>query len=216
MVLRETDYLKLKILGNRPFDKLSNIKEVEMNQDEISSIQSITVEEIHAGLFDYIKEAFSHQLNTLFKDAGGKLRTAILTRLGLEFPKGMVLDYTFPGFISLMVCNWLHTLIREYGRKFNYKLITFGARAYPNIEMLWSDMQLANSLLIRNHIHISNIRMPPSIIPRNKIEDWEVPSMSLFENSKPTYLITIGNILHHITTDQSNYLLIYCNYRLFI
>lgn len=48
---------------------------------------------------------------------------------------------------------------------------------------------------IRHQINMSNIRRPLSIMPRNKTVEFRgIPSASLFENSRTSYIINIGKV----------------------
>lgn len=96
--------------------------------------------------------------------------------------------------------NWL----KEYGeRQFNNKLMTCGEYLALSSNVARNETMEGSKIQIRQQINTSNIRRPPLIIPRNiEVDMHDVPSMPLFKESKPSYIINIGTI------DQLNYTLL--------
>lgn len=72
----------------------------------------------------------------------------------------------------------------KYDTDYQYNLMEFGKKQkIPSFEMPWTDMQEGNNLMIRDEIQLSNTHMPPSLIPRSKLDRCEV--LSTFQ---PEYL----------------------------
>lgn len=137
------------------------------------------MEEIHVSTFDIIKTLLINNLSTLLYYYGDKLRTLILMLHEIQPPSTLRYDYTFDGFISWMIFNWLKGFLKEYGvTQLNYNMMTFGHNQHLSLMFPWSDMLEGNNLLIKDQIQLSNTRRPPSIIPSLKVVSSPSPSIT--------------------------------------
>lgn len=148
---------------------MSRIGDLKLNEDVINIIQSITMEEIHLSTFALIRSSFINSLSTLLSYSGEKMRTLILVLHDIQSPSALRYNYTFDGFISWMVFNWLNKFLEAYGvHQFNYNMMTFGNNQQFGLLFPWNDMLEGNNLLVKDQIQLSNTRRPPSIIPSLK------------------------------------------------
>ncbi|KAG2210910.1 hypothetical protein INT47_000064 [Mucor saturninus] len=77
---------------------------------------------------------------------------------------------------------------------YQYNLMEFGKnQRIPSFEMPWTDMQEGNNLMIRDEIQLSNTSMPPSLIPRSKLDRCEILSTFQPDNSR-TYEKTLHTV----------------------
>lgn len=185
-----------QIHAHQPFKQLRSTEEWQLNRAELSSILSITVEEIHADLFASIKTALLLKINELLIHDDRKLRTAILVVMGVEVPSDNKLKDSLPW----VVCNWLKTFLEIYGEKqFNYKMAV-EYNLYPTSYLLYKPLK-TSEFLIGRHIMISNRYRPPEIAPGNTFEQRKSSAMSIFTNSHPDYIINIGNLFHRLLSE---------------
>lgn len=201
----------------QPFKGLLGTEEWVINENEISSIRSITLEEIHADLFISIKTAFLHQIKNLMKNTDWKTRMAITRTVSIKCILDKDLCFKLANSISWMVLSWLKPFMTIYcENQFNYKhvvgsdAVSLGVHLLPFETVLGSsirsyDTEEGQSVLIKKQIQLSTKYMPPTIIPRSKIENSEFASMRLFVDSAPNYVINIGNKWKHITADRLLY-----------
>lgn len=120
----------------------------KLNKHEISSIRSITVEQILADLYTSIKEALL-QLPKLLIHNYTKTRTLIMTiyhteEISIETPRIIFFD-------------WLKSLIRVYGEhQYNYKLMLL-FNSSLGVKLVMSDTMDEISKLVNEQIQMSVI-----------------------------------------------------------
>jgi hypothetical protein len=152
------------------------------------------MEEIHADIFASIREAFLSQLKTLLMHDYKKIRTVIITINPIDDPIQESFSARQSEGFSWMVYNWLAILPKVYAdQHFTLELMSHGSSAYPFIALDWIESVLGTSLLTKHEIQLFNKYGPPLIIPRNKMEPCEISSAPWFADSRPSYIIDIGN-----------------------
>lgn len=162
-----------------------------MNDDERRLVQSITMKEIHGDLFNLLETTFIRQTNGLTASHGEKARTGIITLLSINTYLVKHFDFKYSGYVSWMVFNWLKSFLNKNDKS---SLTTFGMSSDPSFRIPWTISMKGNRVLVKDTTQMSVKYIRPSIIHANKIEYFDRPSISLFEFSKPDYIINMSKL----------------------
>ncbi|KAG2209182.1 hypothetical protein INT47_005474 [Mucor saturninus] len=189
----------------QPFKQLHiNPKQCDLNADEKTRIQSITMKDIHQDLFHSLEKTFLNQIGELVATHGAKIRTGIITLLNIDERLIKRFDFKYSSYVAWMVFNWLKRFLNAATSE-NQCLTTFGKGLHPSFKLFWTTILKGNRILIKDTIQLSTKNIPPSVISANRIGCFSGPSISMFDHSKPNYIINIGNPHRSLSENSVKY-----------
>lgn len=150
------------------------------------------MKDIHQDLFHLLETTFLNQIRELVATHGAKTRTGIITLLNIDERLIKRFDFKYSSYVAWMVFNWLKRFLNAATSE-NRCLTTFGKGLHPSFKLFWTTILKGNRILIKDTIQLSTKNIPPSVISANRIGCFSGPSISMFDHSKPNYIINIGN-----------------------
>lgn len=177
-----------KTLCNTPFEEQHVIDDLKFN--EIKSLKSITMTEIHKYLFDRIDETFKGSMYNFDQNSQRRnIAPVMIVIHGIQTASDKERDIRFNRNIAWMVFNYFKNFI-NYHQKYDFETVSFGHEGLLAIEMSWRNILVGNSIQVKNEIKVTMANRLK--LTEVKKEDESVLTVPNLRNPNPRYFINIG------------------------